>query len=68
MDNERSLKITSVCEAIIKWGAYALAFLLPLFFMPFNASVIELNKQLLLVVFALILLIAWLGKVITAGR
>lgn len=45
-----------------------LAFLTPLFFLPFNTSVLELNKQLLLVVFALVLLIAWIGKMIAQGQ
>jgi len=36
--------------------------------MPFNSNILETNKQLLLVVFALVLAIAWLGKIITEGR
>lgn len=68
MEKENTAKIAVLCEKAIAWGLYAFAFLLPLFFMPFNANVLEMNKQLLLVVFSLFLLIAWLGKMIAEGQ
>ena len=68
MEKENSAKIVNLCEGIIRWGLYAFAFLAPLFFMPFNANVLELNKQLLLTVFCLVLLIMWLGKMIAQGK
>ncbi len=68
MDKDNSKKIINLCEAVIRWGVYAFAFLAPLFFLPFNANILELNKQLLLVVFCLLLLIAWLGKMIAQGK
>ncbi|MEK7161061.1 MAG: hypothetical protein AAB724_03460, partial [Patescibacteria group bacterium] len=68
MDKENNKKIVALCEAVIKWGFYAFAFLAPLFFLPFNANVLELNKQLLLIVFCLVLVIAWLGKMIARGK
>jgi len=68
MDKENSKKIVNLCEAVIRWGLYAFAFLAPLFFLPFNTDVLELNKQLLLVVFCLLILIAWLGKMIAQGK
>jgi len=68
MSKERDLKIVGFCEWVIKYGLYLLVFVMPLFFLPFNTNVLELNKQLLLVVFALLLLIAWLGKMIAEGQ
>ena len=68
MEKENSPKLIVFCETIIRWGLYAFAFLLPLFFMPGNSDVLELNKQLLLIIFCLVLLIAWLGKMIAEGK
>lgn len=62
------MKVVWFCDWVIKGGLYLLAFLTPIFFLPFNVNVLELNKQLLLVVFCLILLIAWLGKMIAQGQ
>ncbi|MBU2036967.1 tetratricopeptide repeat protein [Patescibacteria group bacterium] len=67
MSKESDLKVVGFCNWVIKYGLYLLAFLTPLFFLPFNTNILELNKQLLLVVFALILLIAWIGKMIAEG-
>ncbi len=68
ISRENSLKISVLCDRIIKWGFYFLAFITPLFFMPFNTNVLETNKQLILVVFALLMAISWLGKIIIDGR
>lgn len=68
MSKENDLKVVWFCDWVIKGGLYLLAFVAPLFFLPFNSSVLELNKQLLLVVFCLVLLIAWLGKMIAEGQ
>ena len=68
MSNAKNLKIVGFCDGVIKYGLYLLAFAMPLFFLPFNTNVLELNKQLLLVVFALLLLITWLGKMIAEGQ
>ncbi|MBU1102334.1 tetratricopeptide repeat protein [Patescibacteria group bacterium] len=65
---DKDSKIAILCSLIIKWGLYLFVFLTPLFFLPFNASVVELNKQLLLIAFSLIFLIAWLGKMIAQGK
>ena len=60
--------VAVLCDKVIKWGLYLFVFLLPLFFLPFSYDTLDMNKQLLLVVFALILLIAWLGKMIAQGK
>lgn len=68
MSKANDLKVVGFCSWVIKYGLYLLAFLTPLFFLPFNTNILELNKQLLLVVFALLLLIAWIGKMIAEGH
>ena len=65
---EKGSKIAVLCDKVIQWGLYVFVFLVPLFFLPFNDSILELNKQLLLTVFGLVLLIAWLGKMIANGK
>ncbi len=65
---DKGSRIVAFCDKVIKWGLYIFIFLLPLVFLPFNASFIELNKQLLLIIFSLILVIAWLGKMIAQGK
>jgi tetratricopeptide (TPR) repeat protein len=52
----------------IKIGLYLLAFLTPLFFLPYTANVLELNKQFLLFIFSFVLLVFWLGKVLTQRK
>lgn len=65
---DQNSRLSSICSFIIKWGIFIFVFLLPLFFLPFNSAILELNKQLLLVFFAVILLISWLGKMIAQSR
>lgn len=47
---------------IIKFSIYATIFFLPLFFLPTVSSVLELNKQFLLVVLIGVGFLAWVGK------
>lgn len=68
MENDNKSLVVNICEKIIIWGLYIFAFFLPLFFLPFNANSLEMNKQMALVVFSLVFLIAWLGKVIILGK
>src|SRR3989339_1028185 len=65
---DQNSRVSLICGGIIKWGVFLFVFLLPLFFLPFNSIILELNKQLLLVAFAVILLISWLGKMIAESR
>lgn len=65
---ENNSKIFAITDKIVRWGVYAFIFLFPLFFLPFNASILEVNKQLLLTVFAAVLLAVWLGRTIAQGR
>lgn len=67
-EKENIAKLVVICDKIIKWGFCVLAFLLPLFILPFGTNVIEANKQLLLIVFAFLMLVVWLGRTIATGE
>ncbi len=69
MKNEKkSNSIVETCEKVFKIALYALTFLLPIFFLPWTANVLDFNKQALLFVFVLIALFAWMLKVLVSGR
>ncbi|MFA4880778.1 MAG: tetratricopeptide repeat protein [Candidatus Doudnabacteria bacterium] len=55
-------KISSVCDHIILWALILLAFLVPLFFLPFTPQLTEFSKQVLFFVTVLIGYLAWFGK------
>ncbi len=54
----------SMFQKVTLWSTYALFFLLPLFFLPWTTSILEHNKQLLLVVLSILALVAWLGQMV----
>jgi len=56
--------MTNIFQKITSWSVYLLFFLLPLFFLPWTTSVLEHNKQLLLVVLSILALVAWLGQMV----
>lgn len=58
----------SMFQKITLWSTYALFLLLPLFFLPWTTSVLEHNKQLLLVILTIIALVAWLGQMVMTKR
>lgn len=55
-------------KPFIRWVVYGLAFLLPLFFLPWTSEFLEFNKQTLLAVAAGVGLILFLVDVIQNGR
>lgn len=55
-------KVSSVCDHIILWALILLAFLVPLFFLPFTPQLTEFSKQILFFVIVLIGYLAWFGK------
>lgn len=54
-------------NGITKWILYIGVFLLPLFFLPFTSGVLELNKQILLIIVAGAGLVSWLLGVVSSG-
>jgi tetratricopeptide (TPR) repeat protein len=57
-----------ILNKIISGGAMILAFLIPLFFLPFTYDFYEFNKNMLLFVIVGILLILWLLRMVLSGK
>ncbi len=65
---KKDTRIPMVIDWIIVGIVYLLAFLTPLFFLPTVPSILELNKQLLIVGLGGIAFLAWIGKLAWEGR
>jgi len=65
---KKDTRIPKVIDWIITGVVYLLAFLTPLFFLPIVPSILELNKQLLIVGLGGIAFLAWVGKMAWEGR
>lgn len=59
---------TKVYRTIVRWALMIGVFLVPVFFLPWTTSVLELNKGLLVLVVAGTGLIAWLLALVSSGR
>jgi hypothetical protein len=64
MNTHKLSHFTEAFSLATRWILYMLTFLLPLFFLPWGTSVLELNKQMLLVYFAVAGLVAWFGGMV----
>ncbi len=53
---------------VTRWATYLLFFLVPLFFLPWTTNVLEVNKQMLLVILTTVGLVAWLGQMVMSKR
>jgi len=62
------VKVSRICDQIIKYGFYLLFFLVPLTLTPWNYELFEFNKMLLTYVLTLFILTAWLIKMIIQKR
>ena len=58
----------SIYAVIVRWALMVGVFLLPLFFLPWTTGILELNKQLLLLIVAGVGLIAWLIALVSSGK
>lgn len=56
------LKLGGLFNKILSFGTVALAFLVPVFFLPITSEFYEFNKQALLIVGTIILTVAWFGR------
>jgi tetratricopeptide (TPR) repeat protein len=57
-------KSPHIFDQIIEGALYLLFFLVPIFFLPWTSNLLDINKQMLLVVLAVIALVAWFGKMV----
>lgn len=62
----RPRSAAKVYLGIARWSMYLLFLLLPLFFLPWNLEILEVNKQTLLVLLTFVGAIAWLGSMIAS--
>jgi len=63
-----SSQTVKICDIISKGSIYLLVFLLPIFFLPWTANVLDFNKQALLIFLVSISLFTWILKVLISGR
>jgi len=52
----------------IQWTVYALAVLMPIFFLPWVSSAVEFNKQTLLIIAAVVSMFLWVADAIKKGK
>ncbi len=64
----RAKEAQDVFSMVTRWATYLLFFLVPLFFLPWTTSALEINKQMLLVVLTTVGLVAWLGQMVLSKR
>jgi len=55
-------------DRLSKVSLYILAFLIPLWILPFTQNLVDYQKQTLLVIFVFLGLIAWLAKAMNQGE
>lgn len=64
----QSTPIIETCEKVSKISIYLLVFLLPIFFLPWTANVLDFNKQALLIVLVFASIFAWILKILISGK
>ena len=67
MSKENS-PVIKVCRWITKYSIYTAVFLIPIFFLPWTAEVLEFNKQALLTVLLFVALFSWMVKILVLGK
>jgi len=65
---QKFTRIPKIIDLIAIGAVYLLAFLVPIFFLPNVPSVLELNKQMLIVLLGGIAFLAWIGKLAWEGK
>jgi len=64
----KSSLIIKICDWVAKYSIYAAIFLIPIFFLPWTADVLDFNKQILLLLLVFISTFAFLSKILISGR
>lgn len=65
---KESSSMVKICDWITKYSAYALLFLLPIFYLPWASEVLDFNKQALIIFLSFISIFAWMLKVLVSGK
>ena len=61
-------RTSAIFDQVTKWSLYLLFFLTPIFFLPWTSNILDINKQMLLVVLTVIGLVAWLGQMVLSKQ
>lgn len=64
----RIFMLTPFFEKMTHWMTYLLLFFIPIFFLPWTQDVLEINKQMILVVLSVVGLAAWFGTMVRQKR
>ncbi|MCX6722642.1 MAG: hypothetical protein NT094_01065, partial [Candidatus Staskawiczbacteria bacterium] len=64
---ELSLSL-KICDWVAKYSIYAAIFLIPIFFLPWTADVLDFNKQALLLLLVFISILGFLSKILISGK
>lgn len=67
MAKEFSLTLR-ICDWFTKYSIYLLAFLMPVFFLPWTTDTLDFNKQALLILFVALALFFWMARVLISGE
>jgi hypothetical protein len=68
MSTNKHLHLADAFTLATRWILYTLTFSLPLFFLPWGTSILELNKQMLLMFLAVAGMVAWLGGMVVQKK
>ncbi len=60
--------VVGILKKVNQWGLRLLAFLIPLFFLPFTYEAFELSKQTLLIGLGFILLVVWFSQSVASRQ
>lgn len=60
--------IARVCDIITKYSVYVSVFLIPIFFLPWTADVLDFNKQTLLLLLVFVGVLSWMIKILISGK
>lgn len=66
--SKESSGVIKICNWLIKYSIYASLFLVPIFFLPWTADVLDFNKQTLIIILGFVALFAWMLKVLISGK
>ncbi len=67
MPKESSL-LLKICDWVVKYSIYAAIFLVPIFFLPWTAEVLDFNKQTLLLLLVFVALFSWMMRTLVSGK
>ncbi|MEM4270555.1 MAG: hypothetical protein QXO70_00475 [Candidatus Pacearchaeota archaeon] len=66
--SSKEYPIPKILDWVIFGAVYLLVFLMPIFFLPVVPSILELNKQFLLIIIGGVAFLAWIGKLAWDGK